>query len=40
MVSNSYSIVSFSDSGFGQLLTPCDVEDLIFVLPDVGDQAP
>ena len=38
MVSNSYLIVSFSDSNFGQLLTPYDVEGLTFVFPDVGDQ--
>lgn len=40
MVSNSYSIVFFSDFGFGQLLTPCDFNGPNFIFSDVGDQAP
>lgn len=40
MVSNSHSIISFSDFGFDQLLTLCDVEDPTFVFSNVRNQAP
>ena len=39
MVSNSNSIVSFSNSGFCQLLTLCDIEGLTFVFLNVENQA-
>lgn len=40
ILSNFNSIVSFSDSDFGQLLTLYDVKGLIFFLPNIGDQVP
>ena len=38
IVSNFYLIVSFSDSGFSQPLTQCDIESSTFVFLDVRDQ--
>lgn len=40
MVTNFHLIVSFSDSGLGQLLTSCNVEGFTSVVFDVEDQAP
>lgn len=40
IVSNSHSIISFSDSGFGQLLTTCDVKSPIFGISYIRDQVP
>lgn len=40
ILSNFNSIISFSNSDFGQLLTLYDVKGLTFFLPNVGDQVP
>ena len=40
IMSNFYLIISFSDVGFGHLLTLCDVESPTSILPNVGDQVP
>ena len=37
MVSNSHLIVFFSDSGFSQLLTLCDVEGFTSVILNIRD---